>query len=72
MAFLKESWANIVDAEEENQMNLADTGQHDDLQDEGFQMQLSKSQKKAQKKLKHSSRDSYTTRSKGVSQKPFR
>jgi hypothetical protein len=72
MAFLKESWANIADAEEGNQMNLADTRQHDDLQDEGFQMQLSKSQKKAQKKLKHSSRDSYTTRSKGVSQKPFR
>jgi hypothetical protein len=71
MAFLKESWANIAEAEEESHKNLEDTGQQVVIHD-GFQVQLSKGQKRAQKKLKQSSRDSYATRSKGVSPKPFR
>jgi hypothetical protein len=70
MVFLKESWANMADAEEQLQKNLEDTGQHN--LDDGFQVQLSKGQKRIQKKLKQSSRDSYATRSKGVSPKPFR
>jgi hypothetical protein len=71
MAFLKESWANIAEIEEEAQKNLEDTGQNEDKHDDGFQLQRSKSQKKAQKKLKQSSKDSYATRSR-VSSKPFR
>jgi hypothetical protein len=50
---------------------LEDTGQNEDKHDDGFQLQRSKSQKKAQKKLKQSSKDSYATRSR-VSSKPFR
>lgn len=72
MVFLKESWANMADAEEEIQRNLEDTGQHALIPDDGFQIQLSKGQKRIQKKLKQSSMDSYATRSKGVSPKPFR
>jgi hypothetical protein len=37
------------------------------IHDDSFQLQLSKGQKKAQKMLKQSSKDSYGTRSKGVS-----
>ncbi|KAK2403140.1 hypothetical protein QL285_052602 [Trifolium repens] len=72
MVFLKESWANMAEADEELQKKLEDTGQMVAIHDDGFQIQLSKGQKKAQKKLKQSSRDSYGTRSKGVSPKPFR
>jgi hypothetical protein len=38
MAFLKESWANMVEAEEDTTQNVEDTI----LQDEGFQIHLSK------------------------------
>jgi hypothetical protein len=72
MAFLKESWANIAEAEEESHKNLEDTGQHAVTHEDGFQVQLSKGHKRAQKKLKQSSRDSYATRSKWVSPRPFR
>jgi hypothetical protein len=72
MEFLKESWANMAEAEEDLQKNLEDTGQLVAIHDDGFQVQLSRGQKKAQKKIKQSSRDSYGTRSKGVSPKPFR
>jgi hypothetical protein len=72
MEFLKESWANMAEAEEDLQKNLEDTGQLVAIHDDGFQVQLSRGQKKAQKKIKQSSRDSYVTRSKGVSPKPFR
>jgi hypothetical protein len=67
MAFLKESWANMVEAEDEADHNIADTNLHDD----GFQIHMSKNQKKAQKKVKQSSRDSYATRSR-VPPKPFK
>jgi hypothetical protein len=52
LVFLKESWANMVEAE-------------------GFQIHMSKNKKKAQKKVKQSSRDSYATRSR-VPPKPFK
>jgi hypothetical protein len=69
MAFLKQSWANMVDAEEESRKLLEDTDQGVD--EEGFQLQISKNQKRAQKKLKQLSRDTYSTRSK-VPPKPFK
>jgi hypothetical protein len=68
MAFLKESWANMVEADE---------GTHEIEKDQvegnadGFQIQLTKNQKRAQKRLNQSSKDSYATRSK-VAPKPFR
>jgi hypothetical protein len=71
MAFLKESWANMTEADEEVQQNEANPSPIEDSNDTGFQIHLSKNQKKAQKKLKQSSRDSYATRSK-VPPKPFR
>jgi hypothetical protein len=67
MAFLKESWANMVEEEEDNNQRVEDTT----LQADGFQIHLSKNKKKAQKKLLHSSRDSYATRSR-VPPKPFK
>jgi hypothetical protein len=66
MAFLKESWANMVEAEDDTNQMMEHTAQ-----DEGFQIHLSKNKKKAQKKLMQSSRDSYATRSR-VPPKPFR
>jgi hypothetical protein len=70
MAFLKESWANMTEADEAFQN--VDTTRHDaESTDQGFQVHMSKQQKKSLKKLKHSSRDSYATRSK-VPSKPFR
>jgi hypothetical protein len=71
MAFLKESWANMVEAEEEATTEANETEQREDNFDDGFQVHLSKNQKKAQKKLKCPSKDSYATRSK-VAPKPFR
>jgi hypothetical protein len=69
MAFLKESWANMADLEDQNYAQGDTSASH--LQEEGFQVKLSKNQKKAQKKLSQSSKDSYATRSK-VSHKPFK
>ncbi|GAU20528.1 hypothetical protein TSUD_130860 [Trifolium subterraneum] len=64
MAFLKESWANMAEADEEARQALEEP--ETDNNDDGYTVQLSKSQKKkrAQKKKKQSSRDSYATRSK--------
>jgi hypothetical protein len=45
MAFLKESWANMVEDEENTSNNVDDTTLHD----EGFQIHLSKNQKKSSK-----------------------
>jgi hypothetical protein len=59
----------MVDAEEESRKLLEDTDQGVD--EEGFQLQISKNQKRAQKKLKQLSRDTYSTRSK-VPPKPFK
>jgi hypothetical protein len=69
MAFLKESWANMADLEDQNNAQGNTSASH--LQEEGFQVKLSKNQKKAQKKLSQSSKDSYATRSK-VPLKPFK
>jgi hypothetical protein len=70
MNFLKESWANLVESEMQNPIDETNEDQTDKVDDDGFQVQLSKGQKKAQKKLLlQASRDSYTTRSK-VSPKP--
>ncbi|WJX12768.1 hypothetical protein P8452_03226 [Trifolium repens] len=66
MAFLKESWANMVEAEDNTNQMMENTSH-----DEGFQIHLSKNKKKAQKKLMQSSRDSYAIRSR-VPPKPFR
>jgi hypothetical protein len=71
MVFLKESWANMTEADEEVQQNVANSSPSEESTDTGFQIHLSKNQKKAQKKLKQSSKDSYATRSK-VPPKPFR
>jgi hypothetical protein len=64
MEFLRESWANLADAEDNNNDMM-----HTAV--DGFQVQLSKQQKRAQKKNLQTSRDSYATRSK-VSPKPFK
>jgi hypothetical protein len=72
MEFLKDSWANMAETEDELQKKLEDTGQLEALVDDGFQIHLSKGQKRVQKKLKQSSKDSYATRSKGVSPRPFK
>jgi hypothetical protein len=71
MAFLKESWANLAEAEEEA-INAANANEHmESSHDDVFQVHLTKNQKKAQKKLKYTSKDSYATKSK-VAPKPFR
>jgi hypothetical protein len=70
MAFLKESWANMVEAEETTHEVLHEKDQMESTAD-GFQVQLTKNQKRAQKRLNQSSKDSYATRSKVVP-KPFR
>jgi hypothetical protein len=71
MAFLKESWANMTEAEEDAHEVLNETDQMEGTTADGFQIHLSKNQKKIQKKLKQSSKDSYATRSK-VAPKPLR
>jgi hypothetical protein len=71
MRFLKESWATMVDLEEQ-EAAIAGTSLVDaQKKDDGFQIQMSKHQKKAQKRTTISSKDSYATRSK-VSSKPFK
>jgi hypothetical protein len=69
MQFLKSSWANMTEEEEEIQKNVEATEQVNP--DEGFQLSISKHQKKALKKKSVSSKDSYATRSK-VPSKPFK
>jgi hypothetical protein len=72
MEFLKNSWANMADDDDDDdQRVLEDQGPTVDNPDAGFQLVLSKHQKKGQKRTTLSSRDSYTTRSKGSS-KPFK
>jgi hypothetical protein len=70
MVFLKDSWANMVDDEQQN-LQLEESSARQHLSDDGFQLKLTKNQKKAQKKVSLTSKDSYATRSK-VSQKPFK
>jgi hypothetical protein len=71
MNFLKQSWANMTEAADETLQHVVDTSLTTDPNEQGFQLHLSKQQKKAQKKITQSSRDSYATRSK-VPPKPFR
>ncbi|MCH83360.1 DUF4283 domain protein, partial [Trifolium medium] len=60
MVFLKESWANMVETEQEQE----DDGTPDIEEPDGFTVALSKNQRKQQKKKSKSSKDSYLTRSK--------
>jgi hypothetical protein len=61
----------MVDLEEQ-EAAIAGTSLVDaQKKDDGFQIQMSKHQKKAQKRTTISSKDSYATRSK-VSSKPFK
>jgi hypothetical protein len=69
MEFLKNSWANMMEEDDADKV-LVDPGPSVNP-NAGFQLVLSKNQKKAQKRTTFSSRDSYTTRSKGTS-KPFK
>jgi hypothetical protein len=71
MNFLKTSWANMVDDEENAQLCLEEAGYSESNHADGFQVVLSKAQKNTQKKKKQSSKDSYATRSK-VTLKPFK
>jgi hypothetical protein len=68
MEFLKDSWANM--AEEEDEV-LADNNLVSPAHDDGFTVSISKHQKKIQKKKSQSSKDSYATRSK-VPSRPFK
>jgi hypothetical protein len=72
MQFLKESWANIADQEEEESSLLAaaDKGPSPS----GFQMVVSKASKQAKSKVSNNSlkKSSYGTRSKVVQPKPSR
>ncbi|KAK2368654.1 hypothetical protein QL285_081835 [Trifolium repens] len=71
MAFLNESWANMVENEDQ-EARLQQFFEQDPPQAvQNFQVVLSKSQKKAQKKQNISSKDSYATRS-NVNLKPFK
>lgn len=74
MEFLKTSWENLVEDVDDEVNLIADLEKEHvetspDVDAEGFQIMLSKKQKKAQKKLIHSSRNTYATRSQ-VSSKP--
>jgi hypothetical protein len=71
MNFLKESWANMVEEDDVTQQDLEIANNTEMLQDDGFQVAMSKQQRKIQKKKSQSGKDSYVTRSK-VSSKPFR
>ncbi|WJX72821.1 hypothetical protein P8452_56661 [Trifolium repens] len=71
MAFLNESWANMVENEDQEARLQQFLEQDPPQAVQNFQVVLSKSQKKAQKKQNISSKDSYATRSK-VNLKPFK
>jgi hypothetical protein len=71
MNFLKESWANMVEEDDVTQQDLEIANNTEMLQDDGFQVAMSKQQRKIQKKKSQSGKDSYVTRSK-VSSKSFR
>jgi hypothetical protein len=67
MQFLKESWAAIAEEEE----NLVISEHEVESQNDGFQVSMSKQQKKVLKKKNQSSKESYATRSR-VNSKPFK
>jgi hypothetical protein len=67
MHFLKESWAAMAEEEE----NLVISENEVENQNDGFQVSMSKHQKKVLKKKNQSSKESYATRSR-VNSKPFK
>jgi hypothetical protein len=69
MEFLKNSWANMMEEEETDKV-LEDPGPSANP-NAGFQLVLSKNQRKGQKRATVANMDSYTTRSKGTF-KPFK
>jgi hypothetical protein len=84
MQFLKASWAAMAEEEEEEGSQNLKAAENDmqnqvlevaenaiQQQDDGFQVSLSKHQKKIQKKKSQSSKESYATRSR-VNSKPFK
>jgi hypothetical protein len=71
MEFLKNSWANMAEEEENQQLDVVVEQPANHENDDGFIVSLSKHQKKVQRKKITSSKDSYATRSK-VSSKPFK
>ncbi|GAU31405.1 hypothetical protein TSUD_370540 [Trifolium subterraneum] len=68
MNFLEQSWVNMVeaeqDADQETQNIVEDSARSLNIQGDGFQVVLSKTQKQKQKRKHQSSRDSYATRAK--------
>jgi hypothetical protein len=71
MNFLKESWANMAENEENETRAIETLEKEIQHSSDGFQLKVSKGQKKAKKRMNQSSKDSYATRSK-VNQKPFK
>jgi hypothetical protein len=71
MNFLKNSWANMVDEEVEEEDQIEDTENNDNSHDSGFQLVMSKAQKQNQKKKNKTGVDTYGTRSR-VNKKPFK
>jgi hypothetical protein len=73
MVFLKNSWANMAELEENEALHESEASPSTETLNsaDGFHVKLSKSKKKAHKRGVQSSKDSYATRSK-VLQKPFK
>jgi hypothetical protein len=73
MVFLKNSWANMAELEENEALHVSDANPTTETLNsaDGFHVKLSKAKKKAHKRGVQSSKDSYATRSK-VFQKPFK
>jgi hypothetical protein len=73
MVFLKNSWANMAELEENEALHVSDADPSSETLNsaDGFHVKLSKAKKKAHKRGVQSSKDSYATRSK-VFQKPFK
>jgi hypothetical protein len=73
MVFLKNSWENMAELEENEALHVADADPSTATLNsaDGFHVKLSKAKKKAHKRGVQSSKDSYATRSKVV-QKPFK
>jgi hypothetical protein len=71
MNFLKNSWANMVDEEVEEEDQIEDTENNDNSHDSGFQLVMSKAQKQNQKKKNKTGVNTYGTRSR-VNKKPFK
>jgi hypothetical protein len=71
MNFLKDSWANMVDEEEDEEDQIEDSDKIEESHESGFQVVLSKAQKNNQRKKKQVGGGTYGTRSR-VAPKPFK